>query len=243
MTDGAPRRFLRDRGPDVRNEAPWAPFAHVARELRRMIADLVAGASLSPRPRILDLGCDDKPYRELFPPDADYVGADLAGNDSADVVIGDHGDVPLPDASFDLVLSTQVLEHVDDPARYLRECHRLLRPEGTLVLTTHGTMYLHRDPQDYWRWTSDGLAKIVTDAGLVVDHQAGILGLVPVGLQLVQAGVARRLPARLLKPVLLVFQVLISLTDRAYGPEARRDFGLVIGVRAHRPATDASGRT
>lgn len=44
--------------------------------------------------------------------------------------------LPFPDHSFDTVLSFQVLEHVNDPARYLSEVRRVLRPDGHLVLTT-----------------------------------------------------------------------------------------------------------
>jgi SAM-dependent methyltransferase len=44
--------------------------------------------------------------------------------------------LPFPDHSFDTVLSFQVIEHVRDPARYLSEVRRVLRPGGHLVLTT-----------------------------------------------------------------------------------------------------------
>lgn len=44
--------------------------------------------------------------------------------------------LPFADGSFDLVTSFQVIEHVLDPAPYLREIARVLRPGGTFVLTT-----------------------------------------------------------------------------------------------------------
>jgi SAM-dependent methyltransferase len=44
--------------------------------------------------------------------------------------------LPLPDASFDLVLCTQVIEHLLDPALGLRELARVLAPGGRLVITT-----------------------------------------------------------------------------------------------------------
>lgn len=42
---------------------------------------------------------------------------------------------PLEPASFDLIYSSSVVEHVPDPGRYLRECHRVLRDNGTLYLS------------------------------------------------------------------------------------------------------------
>lgn len=232
-----PATYETRRDAEVRRLVPWAPFAYVAWRLHRLVAELVAGA----RPRrdavVLDYGCDDTPYRRLLPRTATYLAADLAGNPHADVELSPDGTVPVDDGSVDLVLSTQVLEHVEDPALYLSECARVLRPGGSLVLTTHGIMHLHRDPQDYWRWTCDGLDKVVTDAGLEVRQSAGVLGLVASGLQLVQAGVARRLPRVAVRPVLLLFQALIAVSDLGSSHTGRREFGLVLGVRATKPGT------
>lgn len=44
--------------------------------------------------------------------------------------------LPFPDSSFDVVLSFQVIEHVQDDRRYLHEASRVLREEGTLILIT-----------------------------------------------------------------------------------------------------------
>ncbi len=227
--------FETRRNANVRRTVPWSPFAYVARQLRRCVADLIATAELGPAPVVLDYGADDAPYRRHLPRRADYRSADLAGNDRADVEIRADGTLPVADDTVDLVLSTQVLEHVDDPALYLSECARVLRPGGSLVLTTHGIMYIHRDPQDYWRWTCDGLEKVVREAGLEVQRSEGVLGLVPAGLQLVQVGLARRLPRFVLAPIFLLFQGLIAATDQGYNAGGRREFGLVIGVLARKP--------
>src|SRR5262249_24612505 len=69
------------------------------------------------------------------------------------------------DASYDIVLCSQVLEHVDDPVQAVRELARALRPGGRLLLTTHGTYYYHPLPGDYWRWTHAGLEKVLRDNG------------------------------------------------------------------------------
>jgi hypothetical protein len=96
-------------------------------------------------------------------------------------------------------------------------------------------MYLHRDPTDYWRWTCDGLARVITDAGYDVVELRGILGLVPAALQLMQDGMGSKVPRRLRKPYVAAFQALISLTDRRTSDSARNDNALVFAVLARKP--------
>ena len=51
-------------------------------------------------------------------------------------VVEDGLHLPYDDASFDLVCSTEVIEHVGEPAPWLRELARVTRPGGGLFLTT-----------------------------------------------------------------------------------------------------------
>jgi SAM-dependent methyltransferase len=227
--------YLEDRGPDVHQTSLRAPFGIVARRLRAVVGDLVTEAALPAGAVVVDYGCADMPYRDLLP-GVDYRGVDLPGNPKATVELTADGRVPLPDGTADLVLSTQVLEHVRDPRLYLEECARLLRPGGTLVLSTHGIMYLHRDPTDYWRWTCDGLALVVEDAGLEVGEVRGVLGLAGAALQLLQPVIVRRLPRPLRVGVVALFQVLIASTERVTSEVGRRENGLVLAVRATKPA-------
>lgn len=117
--------------------------------------------------RMLDLGCGGSPYRTLFACNQ-YLRADYVKSPGLDFVIEDDGRVDLPDGSCDCVLSTQVLEHVREPARYLAEAHRVLRPGGALILTTHGIWEDHGCPYDFWRWTRDGLCVEVERSGFEV---------------------------------------------------------------------------
>jgi len=234
MTERA-STFLVDRQHNrVRSQAWWAPFAVVGRRLGALVGDLVDGADLTPGAIVVDHGCADQPYRALFE-SCEYIGVDLPGNPAATVQLDPDGTVPLPDASADLVLSTQVLEHVTDPATYLSECRRLLRVGGSLVLTTHGVMFLHRDPTDYWRWTCDGLQMELERAGFVVVEQRGVFTLAAAGLQLVQQDVGERVPRVMRRVVTAIFQTLIVLADGLGSEDDRRDNGLVIAARAIRP--------
>ncbi|MBE3571232.1 MAG: class I SAM-dependent methyltransferase [Bacillales bacterium] len=110
---------------------------------------------------LLDFGCGNKPYKPLFQNKCHtYVGVDIEGNPDADLII-ENGRLPVENDSFDCVLSTQVLEYVEDPVLYLNEACRVLKSDGTLILSTHGLWQYHPDPTDYWRWTIDGLKKLL----------------------------------------------------------------------------------
>lgn len=115
---------------------------------------------------LLDYGCGG--YRSLFP-NADYRRADFVERDCSDVTypLSLDGTIAERDATFDVVLSTQVLEHVKSPSDYLSKCYRLLKSGGQLYLTTHGTYPDHGCPADYRRWT-DGLAEDVPGAGFSI---------------------------------------------------------------------------
>jgi SAM-dependent methyltransferase len=113
--------------------------------------------------RILDVGCGVKPYEPLFRPYASYVGVDV-DNPAADVE-GAAEELPVEDASFDLVLCTQTLEHCLDPAAAVRELRRVVAPGGRVLASTHGVQVYHPAPEDLWRWTHAGLERLFRDNG------------------------------------------------------------------------------
>jgi SAM-dependent methyltransferase len=134
-----------------------------------------AGADLG-RYRVLDVGCGIRPYFPYFEPYAsEYVGVDIA-NPAADLE-GSVEALPVPAASFDVVLCTQVLEHCDDPAQAVRELRRVTRAGGRVLASTHGVQVYHPSPVDYWRWTHEGLRRLFEQnadwASLSVEPAAG----------------------------------------------------------------------
>lgn len=117
--------------------------------------------------RVLDFGCGGSPYRSLFA-NADYMRADVPGAHGVDYIIQSDSHIAASDKTFDIILSTQVVEHVRNTRAYFAECNRLLRPGGQLILSTHGTYEDHACPEDYQRWTAYGLCRDVQDAGFTV---------------------------------------------------------------------------
>jgi SAM-dependent methyltransferase len=146
----------------------------IRRNLERSIDREIPAGS---RACVVDLGCGDRPYEPLFRGRAErYIGIDVAGNPQADLTVRPGEPVPLPDGTADVVLSSQVLEHVADVDFYLSECRRLLKPRGILLLSTHGSWVYHPYPTDVRRWTCWGLKYEIERFGFAVIEQSGCMG-------------------------------------------------------------------
>ncbi|MCE7058634.1 class I SAM-dependent methyltransferase [Dyadobacter sp. CY343] len=187
------------------------------RQLRQAIEDVIAKfVAPSPVKLVLaDYGCGNKPYESLIAPFVDkYIGIDLPANQIADIHITPEGTIALPEGNLDVVLSTQALEHVVNPLFYLSEARRVLKDDGMLILSTHGYWMFHPDPTDFWRWTSTGLQKIVTDSGFEVIYFKGIIGRAAMGIQLFQDAFTFRVPKPLRPLLALILQPLIYVFDK-----------------------------
>jgi len=145
----------------------------VLRELRAAIARLASRVA-QPGQVAIDFGCGSAPYRSLFESrGVHYRGADFAG---AELAIDADGRLAREDHSADLVLSFQVLEHVADVGRYLAEARRVLRADGLLLLSTHGTWLYHPHPEDHRRWTRQGLLAELARGGFEPLECVPVLG-------------------------------------------------------------------
>lgn len=166
---------------------------------------------------IVDLGCGEKPYREVFSNGlTKYIGVDIPGNKNADYEIDlETGKSKLEDNFADIVISIQVLEHVQHVQKYLKECKRILKPNGNLMLSTHGYWIFHPDPGDYWRWTVQGLTDELTRAGFKVIKINGIMGLLSTSIQLFQDAVLLSFPLKRYwgKFFIIVMQFFISAAN------------------------------
>jgi SAM-dependent methyltransferase len=123
---------------------------------------------------LLDVGGKGKPYACFF---ADRVTnhfvLDVAPAPSVDVV-GDARHMPFSDASMEVVLITQVLEHIPEPIAVISEIWRVLKPGGTLLLSVPSIFPQHGSPGDYWRYMPQGLQWILRDFhNVTVKGEAG----------------------------------------------------------------------
>jgi SAM-dependent methyltransferase len=138
------------------------------------VSDLLQGLGpASPGARALDLGADRSPYRELLETLGYAVETLDIGEESGADHIGPADRTGLPDSTFDLVLCTQVLEHVARPLDVLREVRRILTPRGMFLFSVPHVWFFHPHPADYWRFTQQGVLELCTQGGFHASELRG----------------------------------------------------------------------
>ncbi len=135
------------------------------------------------RGKLLDIGCGDKPMKTFFADTVtEHIGLDhessIHGLDNVDI-IGTAYDTKQPDDSYDTVLCTTVLEHLEEPEKALREAFRVLKPEGYAIYSVPLFWHLHEEPRDFYRYTKHGLRYLFEKAGfeITVLHPCVVFGL------------------------------------------------------------------
>jgi SAM-dependent methyltransferase len=105
-------------------------------------------------------------YRDLMPPLWDYVGFDTEVGRNVDVEMADAYEIPVDDGVFDIVLSGQCLEHVQNPFRLVAEMARVVKEGGLLILTAPWQWEIHPYPLDCWRILPDGMRALCGEVGM-----------------------------------------------------------------------------
>jgi SAM-dependent methyltransferase len=152
---------------------------------RRLVRGLVARyARHLAAPRLLDAGSGTGVNLADYATLGHSVGVELdreaaiisvrRGNER--VAVGDLCRLPFPDARFDIVISTDVIEHIDDDVAALREMRRVLSCDGRIVLTTpaYSRAYSSHDRflHHVRRYDHDRLQSAIDGAGLQVLHRS-----------------------------------------------------------------------
>jgi SAM-dependent methyltransferase len=121
---------------------------------------------------VLDAGAGEGNWRSLFAHThyrtqdncTGYEGWDYSHLDyNCDII-----NIPVDDSSFDVVLLTEVLEHLPEPLLVLKELNRILKKGGYLYLTVPQGWGEHLSPHDYYRYTQYGLRYLLEKANFRV---------------------------------------------------------------------------
>jgi SAM-dependent methyltransferase len=96
-------------------------------------------------------------YREYFRSAQSYTTSEVEPTPGCDLVLDVRDMATIADGAYDAVFCSGVLEHVDDCHAAVRECRRILRPDGVFMVGVPFQQRLHRAPQDFWRFTEYGV--------------------------------------------------------------------------------------
>jgi SAM-dependent methyltransferase len=145
---------------------------------RRTVLDgITAGLGLPPQARILDAGCGSGRNMVELARNGVVTGIELSETsvalarerDAGEVILGSVLDMPFADASFDLAVSLDVIEHLEDDLCALRELRRTVAPGGALLVTVPAYQWLWSGHDEinhhHRRYTRRSLQQVAERAG------------------------------------------------------------------------------
>lgn len=157
--------------------------------------------------KLLDLGAGMVPFYGIYKDKVDEnVCIDWANslhsNPHLDIVADLNQPFPIPDATFDSILCSDVMEHIADPFAFMRETARVLKPGGDLMLMVPFFYWLHETPHDYYRYTEFALRKMCADNQLEVVELRAYGGYLEVLFDLLSKGLGKsRALSRVFQPI------------------------------------------
>jgi 2-polyprenyl-3-methyl-5-hydroxy-6-metoxy-1,4-benzoquinol methylase len=115
--------------------------------------------------QVLDVGVGQWTFsRNLFSDKCTYTATDCFADENIDVVSDIHTlTQTFESEQFDFVLCTDVMEHIPNPALAIEQLYTVLKPGGTLLMTTPFNYPIHTtdEVKDYWRFTDTGLKTLL----------------------------------------------------------------------------------
>jgi SAM-dependent methyltransferase len=172
--------------------------------------------------RLLDIGCGSKPYKALLDVET-YIGLEYDNESARSLKVADifytGTTFPFADGEFDSILCNQVLEHVFQPDQFLSEIARVLKTDGTLLLTIPFVWDEHEQPYDYARYTSFGLSHLVTEHGFSLISQKKLCNDVSILFQLFNLVLYKWVSrSRAMQILVTIFPIsLISISGYIFG--------------------------
>ena len=153
---------------------------------RDAVYDLIKQLKLSNTAAILEIGCSGGPLMQRLRAAGytDLTGIDVSGpaielahaRGVPNVSVMDGAALAFGDARFDLVIASDVLEHIEDESRALREWVRVLRPGGQLLVFVPAHTYLWSEHDvvnhHFRRYSRPGLIAALARAGLHVGRSS-----------------------------------------------------------------------
>ena len=109
--------------------------------------------------RVLDFGCGDGRYKKYIIDNNEYIGIDVdesghPNQDKKNDITWNKKKLPFENEFFDIILMTEVLEHIENVGETLDELNRVLKNNGKIFITSPFLWKEHEKPYDFQRFTS-----------------------------------------------------------------------------------------
>lgn len=179
---------------------------------------------------VLDVGCADRWLEQNLGPDCRYIALDYPETGrymykARPDIFGDASQLPISDASVDVVTMLDVVEHLFCPQEAFEEVARVLKPGGVVLVSIPFLYPIHDAPHDFQRYTAHGLAREIKIAGLKLgsiepslgsSETAGLIGTLALGGTATEALRKRRI-SLLLVPLIVVLIPMINVLAWVFG--------------------------
>lgn len=108
-----------------------------------------------------------------FFPGKKYVGTDMRAGPGVDKIIDLHR-IRLRSRSVGTALMLDTIEHVEFVRSAIKNVHRVLKKDGILVISSHMNFPIHSYPNDYWRFTPEGLKSLLKPFATIFVDSTGM---------------------------------------------------------------------
>ena len=98
-----------------------------------------------------------------------WIFADIEEGHKPDIILDVSNMTSIEDESVDAINATELFEHVESPEKGLRECYRILKKNGTMILSAPFLYPIHSDPYDFQRWAEDKWKQVLQEIGFSIE--------------------------------------------------------------------------
>ncbi len=174
---------------------------------------------------ILDAGAGERQYKKYFThtkyESTDFSDTFYPGSTNKHTFLCDLEKIPRKNNYYDTILCTQVLEHVPNPEKVLKEFHRILKSGGKLFLTAPQSWGIHgKEPYHYFNFTKYGLEVLFKKTEFrihFIKPRGGFpwyLGkLLTIGHSMIKAYIKNKIKTLIKKPynLLVLIQIILLI--------------------------------
>lgn len=155
-----PKDAIPSRDAEPQDASKWSfwrkeNFRFFSEELGKLQSDSV----------LVDLGAGQSDFGKLTARFHQRYAADFYPYEGINIVCDLNKRFPFESESVDVILLSNVLEHIKEPNLFLAECHRILKPNGIALGSVPFLINVHQKPYDFYRYTDINLEYILKKSG------------------------------------------------------------------------------